>query len=246
MSRWWAESVVVAPDDVAGAARSTQVVLASFEAEIAGLRIPAGTRIVAVVAGEAVRLRLVPWSDALTSPHERHVLSSQSFVEAYGEAARGWVVCERAVNFNRATVAAALDGALLEGLEALASKNRLHLVSVQPAFTRAFDARRRRLQADPAWFVWMERHVTTALLVSARAPVHLRRYAAPHADLATLLAREWFTLGRDDAPCPAYVDRAGNALAAEPMTQPAVDSRLRIIDLGRAAPAIDVRETERA
>jgi len=235
VSRWWAETIVVAPADVAGGARSPELVLACFESALDAMRKPPGSRVVAVVGGDAVRLRVVPWNDALAAPRERQVLATQGFVEAYGESARGWAVCERATCFGEATLAAAIDTALLDGLEALVVARGLRLAGVRPAFTQAFDSRRRELGPGPAWFVWIERHVTTVLLYAERAPLHVRRFVVPHADLETVLARESFALGRDEAPCNVFVDRAPSARDAMPHEALAANARFHVVHLPRAA-----------
>ena len=237
MSRWWAETIVVAPADVTGAARSPELVLASFASELDAMRKPPGTRIVAVVGGDAVRLRVVPWNEALIAPHERQVLATQGFVEAYGEGARGWAVCEQATRFGEATLAAAIDNTLLDGLEVLVVARGLRLAGVRPAFTQAFDARRRELGPGPAWFVWIERHVTTVLLYSERTPLHVRRFAVPHADLVALLARESFALGRDETRCSVFVDRAPGAPGAMPREALEANARFLVVHLPQAAVA---------
>lgn len=237
MSRWWADAAVVAPADVAAAARASESVLASFASELAAIRLRPQTRVVAVVGGDAVRLRIVPWSDALVSPRERHVLAMQSFVEAFGEGARRWHVCERATRYGEATLAAAVEPALLEGLQVLCAEHGVRLTGVQPAFTRAFDAHRRRLGSGLGWFVWIEHHLTTALLHTARAPLHVKRYPAPHADLETLLAREWFALGRDEPGCPVFVDRAPGAQALPAPAAVGTASRFRVVYLPQPAAA---------
>ena len=237
MSRWRAETVVVAPADVACAARSPELVLASFASALDAMRKPPGTRVVAVVGGDAVRLRVVPWNDALAAPRERQVLATQGFVEAYGEIARGWAVCEHATRFGEATLAAAIDSVVLDGLDALAVARGLRLAGVRPAFTQAFDARRRELGPGPAWFVWIERHVTTVLLYAERAPLHVRRFALPHGALVTVLARESFALGREEAPCNVFVDRAPAAADEMPREAFVANARFHVVQLPRATAA---------
>ena len=231
MSRWWPEPLAVAPADVADAARSVASVLASFAAELDVLRPRRGARIAAVVGGEAIRLRVVPWNDALASAAERCLLASQCFVEAFGEGAGGWVVREHAVRHGEVTLAAAIDPELLDGLAALAKMRGLHLASVQPALVHAFNARRDAIGNGLTWFVWVERHVTTAFLSSPRAPRLVKRWAVPHAPLATLLAREWFALGIEEAPCSAFVVRSPHATSPSPSAALGIDNPFAIVEL---------------
>lgn len=244
MSRWWPERLVAAPADVADAARSVASVLASFEIELDTLQPRRGARLDCIVGGEAVRLRVVPWNNALTSTADRRVLASQCFVEACGDEAANWVVREGATRYGEATLAAAIDPELVAGLGAMARARGLRLASIQPSLMHAFNARRNAIGTGLTWFVWVERHVTTALLSSPRAPRIVKRYAVPHAALATLLAREWFSLGIEEPPCPAFVDRSPNAVWQPPAAAPAADSAFAIVELPRPvgvafAPVLD-------
>lgn len=221
MSRWFPKHVVVAPVDEPGSAWPAESAFESFERALDEHALTAGTRITVVVGGDAMRLRIIPWRNELANDAERRAFAAHCFQDAYGDAARDWSVRLDAPRYGRATLAAAIDALLPDRLEAAARARRLRVVGIRPALMQAFNYRRREIGRDLCWFVWMERHWTTAFLVSPQAPLHVKRLPAPHADLSTVLAREWFGLGMDGPPCPAYVDRSPAASSHGPVSEQA-------------------------
>ncbi len=203
MSRWFHERPVVWVRP-----QKSEPVLASFEQELARRALPRGTRLTCVVAGEGVRYRVVPWNDELSSPMQRQVFSAHCFTEAYGEVARGWTVRQDSVRHGVATLACALDTALLDSLAATAQTHELRLVSVQPALTHVFNQVRRQFGAGVYWFTWVDGAWVTLLLMSSGEPLLVKSLASSGADLPRLLEREWFMLGLEQPRCPVYVARS--------------------------------------
>ncbi len=205
MSRWFPERPVlwVRP-------QKSEPVLAHFEQELTRRALPRGTRVTCVVAGEGVRYRVVPWSDEFASPAQRQVFSTHCFSEAYGDVARGWTVRQDSVRHGVATLACALDTALLDSLVAIAQTHDLKLVSVQPALTHVYNQVRQRLDVGLYWFAWIDGPWVTLLLMSAGAPLLVKSLAASGAGLASLLEREWFLLGIEAPRCPVYVARSAS------------------------------------
>lgn len=210
MSRWFPERTVmwVRP-------QKSEPVLAPFEQELVRRALPRGTRLTCVVAGEGVRYRVVPWSDEFASPAQRQVFSSHCFTEAYGEAARGWTVRQDSVRHGVATLACALDTALLDSLVAIAQTHDIKLVSVQPALTHVYNQVRRQLEVGLYWFAWIDGPWVSLLLMSAGAPRLVKSLAASGGSLAGLLEREWFLLGMEEPRCPVYVARSAATPPAE-------------------------------
>lgn len=210
MSRWFPERPVlwVRP-------HKSEPVLASFEQELERRALPRGTRLTCVVAGEGVRYRVVPWNDEFASPAQRQVFSTHCFTEVYGEAARGWTVRQDSVRHGVATLACALDTALLDSLVATVQAHELKLVSVQPALTHVYNHVRRSLAAGLYWFVWVDVPWVTLLLMSSGEPLLVRSLAPFGQSLASLLEREWFMLGVEDARCPVYVARSASTPPVE-------------------------------
>jgi len=235
VSRWRPETVLLPLTDGDVAAR------------LDALEPRRGTRLHAVLAGDLVRYGLVRWSDEFTSPAERQVLAQQYFVETFGEAARGWAVCQHSHRHGAATLASAVDRNLIDALDAAAAARGLHVVAIEPHLAHVFNAVRRRIDADLFWFVTVEPQWTTLLLVSSREPLHVKRLPPLRTTLSTLLDREWFALGIEGERCPAYVMRSGppSPVRAATAAPAPMSANWQIVDLslvpGRASPSALLR-----
>lgn len=210
MSRWWPERLTLwlAP-------HKGQDVLACFERELDALAPHRRAQLSCVLGGPLVRYRVVPWSDALASPHQRQVLAASSFHETYGDVSRGWQVLDRVARYGVAGPACAIDVSWPQRLGEAAAARGLKLVSVQPSLTHAHDTHRRQFMADMFWFVWEEADVTTVLLWRRGEPLHLKVLPSAPVQLGTLLDREWFLAAVDAPRCPVYLARmAGHSLLA--------------------------------
>ena len=214
------------------------VLIADFEQNLEARALRRGTRLRCIVAGDAVRYAVVPWHAELSSPDQRQRLTEQCFRETYGEVARDWTVCQYTERYAAATLACAIDTSLLDRLDALAQARGLSLVSVQPSLMHAFNQSRHAIAQGLFWFVSVEPHWTTLLLMSAFEPLHVKRLPSAAAALGALLEREWFPLGIDAARCPAYVVRSA---MVEPPPAPSAAARdgaaasWQIIDLSPAS-----------
>jgi hypothetical protein len=167
------------------------------------------TRLTCIVAGEGVRYRIVPWRDELSRPPQRQLLAEQCFSEAYGEAARGWTVRNHATRYGSATLACAIDTALLDQLAAQSLARRLTLASVQPALMHAYNQARHSMSPGLHWFVLVDAVSTTLLLLSPTEPLLVKRIPSIALDLADTLDREWFALGMEPPRCAVYLVRSG-------------------------------------
>lgn len=167
-----------------------------------------GSRVSCVVAGDALRYAVVPWSDELTSAAQRQVLAEHCFIETYGDAARHWTVRQHTARHGAAALACALDTALLERLAAALQARGLKLASVQPALMHAFNQVRVEATTEPGWFVCIESVWTTALLNSAAGPLLVKQRPTAGLDLPRWLGREAFAFGLDAPPAPVHAVRA--------------------------------------
>lgn len=247
MSPWRREASCVVrlgePDadalDQRGLAHGLEPLVAEFERELDTLALRRGARLACVVGGAAVRHAVVPWQDELSSPPARQRLAEQVFFETYGEAARGWTVCQHSERYGVATLACAVDAALLDRIDAAAQSRGLAVVSLQSALVHSFNAVRRSIAPGLFWFGSIEGRGTALLLMSPRGPLHAKRVAATGAALAGALDREWFSLGVDAERCPVYVVGA-------PAPRDATASRWRFIELAPAARPAQQRSMEKA
>ena len=227
MSRWWPERLTLwlAP-------HKGQDVVACFERELDTLAPRRRAQVSCVLGGPLVRYRVVPWSDALASPHQRQVLAASSFHETYGEASRGWQVLDRVARHGVAGLACAIEASWAQRLGEAATARGVKLASLQPSLTHAHNTLRREFKGDMFWFVWEEVDVTTLVLWRRGEPLHLKVLPSAPVQLATLLDREWFLAAIDAPRCPVYLARVtGHSLLATR------EAGWRIVELPAQGPA---------
>lgn len=175
----------------------------------------------AVVADPWARYGIVPWPEtpldaAGRLTHARYVLA-----DVYGEAVSGWPVTLADAPPGRATVACAMPPGLRAALEETLAPARLSLVSLQPRLVVAFNAWRRRLPADDAWFVSVDDGALCAVHLARGAwdRVHVERLSSRWAvELERLLALCALSGGAGTTPrvfvdAPAWMRAAGPARA---------------------------------
>jgi hypothetical protein len=202
--------------------------LAAFTRVLDEEALPANTQIRIVLAGELVRLRVVPWNAEFVTPAQRAAFVRYCFEDTYGPRAQGWTCCVSRESWGAAALASAIDTALLDGLDALGKARHLPLVSVQPALMRAYQSVRQRLNTDAFWFVLVEPDAQVTMLLQHGGSVErvrvLNRTGSTEqavARLAESLDREWMAAGIDAEPCPVYLYRVGDALVADANAKPA-------------------------
>lgn len=230
MSRWFPDPLVFRVGDVA-AAESTwlDVALTALQRELDARALKRGTRVACVVTGDAARYRIVPWNHELARAPQRQMLAEHCFKEVYGEVAQGWVVRQHAARHGEATLACAIDAALLQQIDALACERHLKLVSVQPSLMQTFNASKHPSEAGPYWFVCMDALWATALLMSPTEPLHVKQLSCVSLDLAASLDREAFMLGLEGPRVPVHTARNSNGYisgvpVAEALVAPPADS----------------------
>jgi hypothetical protein len=174
-----------------------------------------------VVADPWTRFGVVPWpatrlDAAGRLTHARYVLG-----DAHGAAVADWAVTLADAPPGRANVACAVPAALRGALDETLAPARLTLVSLQPRLVVAFNAWRRRLPADDAWFVSVDDGALCAVHLAGGAwdRVHVERLSSRWAvELARLLTFCRLTGGPREGPrvfvdAPAWM-RTGAAAGA--------------------------------
>jgi hypothetical protein len=107
----------------------------------------------AVVADPWARYGIVPWPSTRLDAAGRLTHARYMLAESYGEAVADWTLSLSDGPPGRATVACAMPATLKGSLEDALAPAELALVSLQPQLIVAFNAWRRQLPADDAWFV---------------------------------------------------------------------------------------------
>jgi hypothetical protein len=129
-----------------------------------------GAAVRAVVADHPwARYGIFPWpaarlDDAGRLAHARYMLG-----DIYGDAVADWAVTLADTPPGRPCVACAMPATLRTALEDTLAPARLALASLQPRLIVAFNAWRRRLPADDAWFVSVDDGSLSALHLSRGA-----------------------------------------------------------------------------
>lgn len=161
---------------------------------------PRRRRVTVVLSNHFVRYAVLPWSAALGDAAEWEAYARHRFEAVHGQAAAGWALRIAAPSPRGSRVACAVDGALLEALEAAVAAAGAELVSVQPALMAAFNARRERLAHGTTWLVVHDPGRLTLALLNAGEwrSVRSRR-----------VAEGWL------AELPALIERESAALALE-------------------------------
>ncbi len=165
--------------------------LAALDGLLGELPATGGTASV-VLSNLFVRYVDVPWTPGIFTDKDRLALATDCFRAVHGEAADSWRVILDAPRFGRGNLAAAVDGALIDGLRATLGNRRLRLVSLRPHLAAAFDLWRAQLQADDGGFVVVEPGCVTAMFRrgDAWAGVANRRYRKDVADEAMTGVRQ--------------------------------------------------------
>lgn len=144
-----------------------------------------------VIADPWARFSVVPHAGsnldaAARGAHARYVL-----VDNYGDGVTDWHLVTEDAPPGSASVACAMPHALNEALEAALLPARLKLVSMQPLLVVAYNAWRRRLPREDAWFVMIEDGWLSAVRIARGAwdRIHTARLSGePSVELDRLQA----------------------------------------------------------
>lgn len=144
-----AAGVAVAP---APDAPPWSAALEALDAPLAGFA-ARGAAVAVVLSNHWVRYLVLPWQPTLVGPAELHALARLRFERTFGEAAAGWTIRCSDPAWGEATVACAVDAALIDALRARLAARRLRLASVQPLLMAAYNQVRRQLATGAAFAI---------------------------------------------------------------------------------------------
>jgi hypothetical protein len=134
-----------------------------------------------VVVGDSwARYAVVPASGQALDTAARHAHARYVLVDTYGEAVAAWQVLLTDVPPSRSSVACAMAADLPAVLGTTLAPARLKLKSLQPRLAVAFNAWRRRLPRDDAWFITLQDDWLSAVHLTRGAwdRVHAARLSA--------------------------------------------------------------------
>lgn len=109
-----------------------------------------------IISNHFVRFLLLPWNDVALSDGEKLALLQDRFAEVYGEASATWELRLHEGAFGSPSLASAVDQDLLEQLKGIFKVSGVRLKSIQPYLMTVFNACRRDLDNEAAWFVLAE------------------------------------------------------------------------------------------
>jgi hypothetical protein len=164
-----------------------------------------------VLSNAFVRYLVIPWQSEVSCARELDELASLRFKHTFGEAADEWTIRCSAAGYREASVACAVDAALLAALRERLRARKCRLVSVQPLLMAAYNDLRRNLGASNA-FATVERGRLCLSLMQAGRWSHIvsRRVAA---DPAKAIEQELATLAADTTPAQVEVLLVGDGVA---------------------------------
>lgn len=204
MSRWSPDVRLfhlpadASPSTATGAPRWAEAV-AALAVQLDAAGVDRKTRVGCVVPGRYARYLLVPWNAAMQTRGARQVFAEHCFRTTYGDLASGWVVRAGAGDYESATLACALDAALLDELGRVFAQRGLALCSVTPSLVHELGELGDALPGGATWLVVPEAEALTLLLVEDGRPQRVAVAPGAQTQLPALLSREWFALGREDS-----------------------------------------------
>lgn len=161
-----------------------------------------------VLSGHFTQYALIPWSAGLATAEERQAYARHCFLQAYGEAARGWDLRISAAGYGRTAVASGVPNDLLQALHVAFDQAGMRHGRIHPYLTAAVDdLRRHRLPASFCLAVLESGKLMLALIENDDWR-SLRSFAAEAdmaAQLQALIQRESIVAGLDTAHWPLWL-----------------------------------------
>lgn len=116
-----------------------------------------------LISSHFVRMSLLPPLAQALKPQEQHKRVQLHFERIYGGIAKKWEFSSCSLRFQQPTLAAAIDNALLTGLQNMADVNGLNLVSVEPSLMFILNYWRNRLIGAQTKFILVEQNCCSIL-----------------------------------------------------------------------------------
>lgn len=117
---------------------------------------PERAEVVVILSNHFVRYTLLPWSEKVESEEEEEALARICFEKIYGHLANAWALRISPVPLGSASLASAIDQALLDELNVLFESGGSYLASIQPYLMASFNYWRRKLKPREYCFVLAE------------------------------------------------------------------------------------------
>lgn len=169
---------------------SWSVAVQTLDAELARLS-PASARV--ILSNQFVHYAMVGWNEALSNDREAAAMARHSFVQLYGPSADVWELRTNQDTPGAELMASGIDPRLLETLRSAFIRNKVKLVSVQPALMAAYNNSKKALRGQDAWFVQYEEGCLCLALLQqghCRSVRTLRVSEDWSRELPVILARE--------------------------------------------------------
>jgi hypothetical protein len=109
-----------------------------------------------VLSGRFVRWQLLPWRSELSGRSETQAYAGVRFRETFGKLTEAWNILPVAMPPGKTAPACAVDQALITALQSVCEEHGASLQLLAPYFSSAFDAWRRQLPGNAAWFGTVE------------------------------------------------------------------------------------------
>jgi hypothetical protein len=183
---------------------------------------PKGASLQVILGGRLVRWLVMEWDPALTRAEERLAVARLRFQQVYGTQALAWQVTLPLQAPGCATLACAVDKALIDALQETSRSMELRLKLVTPYFASAIDRYLPRERASDFWFGLVEPDHLTLGLVCQGQWRQLRSQRLQHSLQSTLqstMTQMYLSAGLETAPARLLL--AGQPPAANsPFTLP--------------------------
>jgi hypothetical protein len=174
-----------------------------------------------ILSNQFMRYALVPWSENLANAEEELAYSRHCFTRVYGQVAENWILRVDHGMTGAPRLASAVDADLIDGLHGVFDTAGIPLKSIQPNLMAAFNASRRNMPQNSAWFAVLEPgNLTLGLLdhghwLQVRS---LRIGGVWHAELPLILEREAYLADKPAVSREVYVWGTGVGEAPFPET----------------------------
>jgi hypothetical protein len=165
-----------------------------------------------VLSNHFVRYLLLAWNADLVSGREDLAFAGARFQQVFGEAASEWALKLSHFGPGFASVASAIERALLEALSAVIAGSPLRLRSIQPGFMAVCNARQRVPRGD-AWMAMAEpgRLLLGSMHEGRWQSLRARPLNGHAVALKQIIEQECLLLGVESNDRKVYLHRMGDA-----------------------------------
>ena len=158
-----------------------------------------GAQLEILLTSHFVRMEVLPPLTQALKTEEQLRRTHLHFERIYGAIAKQWRFCSHTVAFQQPTLVAAMDQALLAGLQNVADTHKLKLISVEPGLMQMLKYWQKRLSGPKAKFIFVDQFCCSIVhLINNRiafvSQLPCKNTLTPE-ELQTLLQREVISQG---------------------------------------------------